>query len=101
MARHIVERLTESPVMASTYSQRSWRLAKGRSLRSSSKSLMAFWSSFGADPGRFLEASDSPLFAWSTYRLAEERLTEKVRAARALDMPPSTAETILRLRSTE
>ena len=31
MARHTVERLTESPVMASTYSQRSLRVAKGRS----------------------------------------------------------------------
>jgi hypothetical protein len=26
MARHMVERLTESPVMASMYSQRSWRM---------------------------------------------------------------------------
>jgi hypothetical protein len=31
----------------------------------------------------------------------EERLTEKVRAAWALDIPSSTAEIILRLRSTE
>ncbi len=29
MARHMVERLTESPVMTSMYSQRSRRLAKG------------------------------------------------------------------------
>jgi hypothetical protein len=31
----------------------------------------------------------------------EERLTEKVRAAWALDIPPPTAETILCLRSSE
>src|SRR5215211_8336581 len=101
MARHIVERLTESPVRASIYSQRSWRLTKGRSRRSSSSSLLAFSSSFGAAPGRFLGTSDSPLFALSAYRLTEERLTEKVRAAWSLDIPSPTAETILRLRSTE
>jgi hypothetical protein len=33
--------------------------------------------------------------------LTEERLTQKVRAAWALDMPPPTAETILLLRSSE
>jgi hypothetical protein len=33
--------------------------------------------------------------------LTEERLTEKVRAARALGIPLSTAETILVLRSSE
>jgi hypothetical protein len=59
---------------------------KGRSLRSSSKSFMALSSSFGADPGLFLEASDSPRLALLTYRLTEERLTEKVRAAWTLDM---------------
>jgi hypothetical protein len=53
------------------------------------------------DPGLFLGANDSPLWAFSRYRLTEERLTEKVRAARALGMPPSTAETSLRLRSIE
>jgi len=35
------------------------------------------------------------------YLVTEERLTEKVRAAWALGMPPSTEETILRLRSSE
>src|SRR5215212_1559967 len=31
MARHILERLTETPLTASTYSQRSLRVANGRS----------------------------------------------------------------------
>jgi hypothetical protein len=81
MARHIVERLTESPVMAPMYSQRSRRLTKGRSPRSSCKSLMAPSSSFAADPGLFFGTKDSPLWAFWMYRLTEERLTEKVRAA--------------------
>jgi hypothetical protein len=54
MARHIVERLTESLVMASM---------------------------FAADPGLYFGSKDCPLLALSTYRLTEERLTEKVRAA--------------------
>ena len=101
MARHMVERLTESPVVNPTYSQRSLRVANGRSVRSSWSSFIAFSSSFGADPGLFFGARDSPLWALLTYRLTEERLTEKVRAACALAMPPSTEETILRLRSSE
>ena len=101
MARHIVERLTESPVMSSTYSQRSLRVAKGRSRRSSSRSFIALPSSFGADPSLFFGARGSPRWAFSAYRLTEERLTEKMRAAWALGIPPSTAETILRLRSSE
>src|SRR5215212_2239800 len=101
MARHMVERLTESPVMTSTYSQRSLRVAKGRSLRFPSSSFIAFWSSFGAEPGLFFGARGSPLRALFTYRLTEERLTRKVRAAWALDIPLSTQETILRLRSSE
>src|SRR5215213_5402151 len=55
-------------------------MAKGRSFRSSSKSLMALSSSLGADPGLFFGARDSPLWALSAYRLSEERLTEKVLA---------------------
>ena len=51
--------------------------------------------------GLFFGARDSPLLALSAYRLSEERLTEKARAARALDMPPSTEETILCLKSSE
>jgi hypothetical protein len=42
---------------------------------------MALSSSLGADPGLFFGARDSPLLALSAYRLSEERLTEKVRAA--------------------
>src|SRR5215203_2761483 len=60
MARHIVERLTERAVTASMYSQRSRRLTNGRSVRSSSKSFIAFSSSFGADPGLLLGASEPP-----------------------------------------
>jgi hypothetical protein len=81
MARHTVERLTESPVKACTHSQRSWRLAKGRFWRSSAISLMAFSSSLGAEPGLFFGASDSPRPALSVKRLTEERLTPKVCAA--------------------
>jgi hypothetical protein len=66
MARHTVERLTESPATTPMYSQRSLRVAKGRSFRSSSKSLMAFSSSFGAAPGLFLGASDPPRSALCT-----------------------------------
>src|SRR5215217_6095193 len=39
MARHIVERLTETPLTASTYSQRSLRVTNGRSSRSSTRSF--------------------------------------------------------------
>jgi hypothetical protein len=62
---------------------------------------MAPSSSFGTDPALFLGAKVSPRRALLTYRLTEERLTEKVRAAWALEVPPSTEETILRLRSSE
>src|SRR5215208_8078233 len=66
MARQTVERLTESPATTPRYSQRSLRVAKGRSLRSSSKSFMAFSSSFGAAPGLFFGASDPPRSALCT-----------------------------------
>src|SRR5215207_5069844 len=64
MARQIVERLTESPVRACMYSRRSLRVAKGLCLRFASKSLVAFSSNFGADPGLFFGARDSP---WSAF----------------------------------
>jgi hypothetical protein len=64
MVRHMAERLTESPVMTSMWSQRSRRVAKGSSSRSSSKSLMALSSGFGADPGLFFGARDSPPLAF-------------------------------------
>ena len=66
MARHMLERHTESPVTASTKSQRSWRLAKGRSSRSSCSSFLAFSSSLGKDPGLFFGGSDYPRLAFST-----------------------------------
>src|SRR5215212_10165966 len=66
MARHTVERLTESTATTPRYSQRSLRVAKGRSFRSSSKSFMAFSSSFGAAPGLFFAASDPPRSALCT-----------------------------------
>jgi hypothetical protein len=56
-------------------------VAKGRSLRSSSRSLMAFPSSLGAAPSLFFGARDCPLWALFAYLLTEERLTRKVRAA--------------------
>jgi hypothetical protein len=71
------------------------------SWRSALRSLLAFSSSFGRDPGLFFGAKDSPWSAFFTERLSEERLTSKVRAAWLLDMPRSTAETIFRLRSSE
>jgi hypothetical protein len=46
MARHIVERLTQSPVVNPKYSQRSLRVANGRSARSSRSSFIDFSSSF-------------------------------------------------------
>src|ERR671921_604310 len=66
MARHTVERLTESPVTTSMYSQRSRRVTKGRSWRSSSSSFLAFSSSFGRDPGLFFGARGSPCSALLT-----------------------------------
>src|SRR4051812_34051724 len=54
-------------------------------------SLFAFSSSLGAEPGLLFGVSDTPLVAFWTYLLTEERLMEKVRAAWALDIPPLTA----------
>src|SRR5918997_5649961 len=65
-ARHAVERLTESPVTASMYSQRFRRVTKGRSRRSSSSSFLAFSSSLGRDPGLFFGAKGSPRSALLT-----------------------------------
>src|SRR5215212_11121712 len=63
MARHMVERLTETPLTASTYSQRSLRVAKGRSLRSSWRSLPTRSSILGRLPGALPGSRDSPLRA--------------------------------------
>ena len=45
MARHTTERLTSNPATARRQSQRCWRVANGRSLRSSSSSFLACSSS--------------------------------------------------------
>jgi len=60
--------------------------------------LSVLWSVFGGlPPPFFLGASDAPRWAILRYRLTEERLTPKRRAAADLDVvpPPSTARTIL------
>ena len=62
MERHMVERLTEIPLMASTYSQRSERVTNGGSLRSSSRSLLTRSSILGRLPGALPGSSGSPLF---------------------------------------
>ncbi len=60
------------------------------------------WSVFGGLPPPFLGASDAPRWASLRYRLTEERLTPKRRAAADLDVPStSTARTILVRRSSE
>src|SRR3712207_747001 len=63
MARHMVERLTETPLTASTYSQRCRRVTKGRSRRSSSRSSLTFSSILGRLPGALPGARGSPLWA--------------------------------------
>src|SRR5215210_6257012 len=65
MARHIVERLTQSPVVNPTYSQRSRRVANGRSVRSSWSSFIAFSSSFGVDPGLFFGVIPNPVVEYA------------------------------------
>jgi hypothetical protein len=63
---------------------------------------MAPSSSFGTDPGLYLGARVSPRRAFSTYRLTEERFTEKVRAAFwpwASRLPPRRLSFVLGLRS--
>jgi hypothetical protein len=66
---HMVERLTESPLLtASIIVTAVLEADKGAlSLRSCSSSLLAFSSSFRRDPGLFFfGASDSPRLAFST-----------------------------------
>jgi hypothetical protein len=63
LAPHIVERLTETPFTASTYSQRSRRVANGRSWRSASRSFPTRSSILGGLPGALPGSRDSPLWA--------------------------------------
>src|SRR5215217_2893310 len=63
MARHIVERLTETPLTASTYSQRSLRVTNGRSSRSASRSFSTRSSILGRLPGALPGSRDFPLWA--------------------------------------
>src|SRR5215207_988646 len=63
MARHIVERLTEIPLMASTYSQRSLRVTNGRPRRSSLRSLPTRPSILGRSPGALAGSRGSSLRA--------------------------------------
>ena len=63
MARHMVERLTETPLMASTYSQRSLSMANGCSFRSSSRSLLTRSSILGGLPGALPGSRGSPFWA--------------------------------------
>jgi hypothetical protein len=59
----MVERLTEAPLMASTYSQRSLRVTNGRSSRSPSRSLLSRSSILGRLPGDLAGSRGSPLQA--------------------------------------
>src|SRR3712207_1534162 len=63
MARHMVERLTETPLTASTYSQRCWRVTNGRSFRSSSRSFLSRSSILGRLPGALPGSRGSPFWA--------------------------------------
>jgi hypothetical protein len=97
MTRHTVDRLTSKEATVRRYSHLFWRVMKGRSLRSTSSSLLERSSSFGFEPGLFLGASEHP----SSASLTDERLTEKVRAAWLLPIPRLRASMFFSLRSSE
>src|SRR3954452_20446729 len=100
-SREIVESLTLSPHTLSRNCRLSESVAAGRCSRSAYSSLLAFWSVLGWEPGLFFGASGRPWSAILAYRLTEERLTEKVRAAWLLPMPRRRASIIFLRRSSE
>src|SRR5215212_11973009 len=101
ISRLTVESLISVPVMCSKKRRLSLTVVLGRSSTSFSRRARAFSSALRGRPGLFLGVRESPCRTLLAYRLTEERLTSKVRAASALDIPRSIAATIFLRRSSE